>query len=131
MEKEKNIRENENVQGQTENCVRKRLYTKYALSFVILLLLLLALFFWNVNAGSVHLTIGEISRILWKQAGMIKIGFAVFIRLFTRWGTAIPTKDTGPAKAVTQEERMLESSIRAMRNLRMLTPIFWAYTSPI
>lgn len=69
MEKEKNIQENENVQGQTENCVRKRLYTKYALSFVILLLLLLALFFWNVNAGSVHLTIGEISRILWKQAG--------------------------------------------------------------
>lgn len=33
-----------------------------------------------------------------KQAGIIRIGFAVWNRLFTRCGTAIPTKETGPAK---------------------------------
>ena len=61
-----------------------------------------------------------------KQAGMIKIGFAVFIMLFTRWGTAIPTKEIGPAKAVTQADKILDKRINAIRNILILTPIFCA-----
>lgn len=33
-----------------------------------------------------------------KQPGISKSGFAVFIAVFTRCGTAIPTKEIGPAK---------------------------------
>ena len=43
----------------------------------------------------------------------------------------MPTKEMGPAKAVTQAERTLESRISSTRNRRMFTPMFWAYTSPI
>ena len=35
-----------------------------------------------------------------KDAGMIMIGDAVLKRFFTRCGTAMPTKEIGPAKAV-------------------------------
>ena len=42
----------------------------------------------------------------------------------------MPTKEIGPAKAVTQADRMLESKIKAMRNRLMLTPMLWAYASP-
>ena len=58
-------------------------------------------------------------------------GRAVRKRPLTRWGTAMPTKEMGPAKAVTQAERTLESRISSTRNRRMFTPMFWAYTSPI
>ena len=61
-----------------------------------------------------------------KQAGIISTGFAVPNRLFIRWGTAIPTKEMGPAKAVTQADKRLDSSTRAARKARMFTPIFWA-----
>lgn len=61
-----------------------------------------------------------------KQAGIIITGFVVLNRLFTNWGTAIPTKDTGPAKAVTQAERILETRIRARRNAFMFTPMLAA-----
>ena len=59
-----------------------------------------------------------------KQAGITRIGFAVFRRLFAMWGTAIPTKEIGPAKAVTQAERILESRIRRIRNSLIFTHIF-------
>ena len=65
-----------------------------------------------------------------KQAGRIHSGFAVRNRLYIRWGTAIPTKEMGPAKAVTQADSTLDRRIRAMRNSRMLTPRFCAYASP-
>ena len=61
----------------------------------------------------------------------MSMGFAVLNRLFTRCGTAIPTKDIGPANAVTQAERILDRRIRATLNRSMFTPMFWAYTSPI
>ena len=48
-----------------------------------------------------------------KLAGIIRSGLEVRNRFFTICGTAIPTKDTGPAKAVTQAERRLESSTRS------------------
>ncbi|CDB31107.1 unknown [Firmicutes bacterium CAG:137] len=62
---------------------------------------------------------------------MMTIGFAVRNRLLTRWGTAMPTKEMGPAKAVTQADRTLDRRISTTRKALMLTPIFWAYTSPI
>lgn len=51
-----------------------------------------------------------------KQAGSIRIGFAVLKTLFMICGTATPTKETGPAKAVTQAESTLDSKISAARN---------------
>lgn len=61
-----------------------------------------------------------------KHAGIIRIGFAVRNRFLMSCGTAIPTKDTGPANAVTHADKILESSTRSTRNSRMLTPIFFA-----
>ena len=66
-----------------------------------------------------------------KQPGMTRSGLAVPNIRFTIWGTAMPTKEIGPAKAVTQADNMLDSRISATRNRRMFTPMFWAYTSPI
>ena len=51
-----------------------------------------------------------------KQPGIIKIGFAVRNRLFTKCGTAIPTKETGPANAVTQAESTLDKTTSMERN---------------
>ena len=57
-------------------------------------------------------------------------GSAVPNRDFMRCGTAMPTKEMGPANAVTQADRTLESKISAVRNARRWTPMFCAYTSP-
>ena len=61
-----------------------------------------------------------------KHAGIMMIGFAVPNKFLTRCGTAIPTKDTGPAKAVTQADRILDNSTSSMRNSCTFSPIFWA-----
>ena len=58
-------------------------------------------------------------------------GFDVLRRLRIRCGTAIPTKATGPAKAVTHADRRLDSRISPIRSARTLTPRFTAYASPI
>ncbi|OLA30164.1 MAG: iron ABC transporter permease [Firmicutes bacterium CAG:137_57_8] len=42
----------------------KKVYTRYLGSFVLLAALVLVLLIWNINAGSVHLPVGEILRIL-------------------------------------------------------------------
>ena len=65
-----------------------------------------------------------------KHPGITTIGFAVPKSRFTSCGTAIPTKDTGPAKAVTQADRMLESRISSARNRFTFTPRLLAYSSP-
>ena len=59
-----------------------------------------------------------------KQAGIITMGSAVLKRVFIRWGTAMPTKEMGPAKAVTQAESTLDSRISAARKAFRGTPIF-------
>ena len=61
-----------------------------------------------------------------KQAGIMRMGFAVPKSRLIRWGTAMPTKEMGPAKAVTQEERTLDSRISTTRKARMLTPTLLA-----
>lgn len=58
-----------------------------------------------------------------KEEGMTISGFEVWRRLFVRKGTAIPTKETGPAKAVTVAERMLERRISTGRKSFVFTPI--------
>ena len=47
-----------------------------------------------------------------KQAGIITIGFAVFITPRMICGTAIPTKEIGPANAVTVADKMLDKRIK-------------------
>ena len=49
-----------------------------------------------------------------KLAGITRTGLEVRSRFLVRWGTAIPTKETGPAKAVTAALRTLESSTSAV-----------------
>ena len=61
-----------------------------------------------------------------KHPGINRIGFAVLTMSFTKCGTAIPTKDMGPAKAVTHAESKLESRIKSIRRSRTLTPMFLA-----
>ena len=61
-----------------------------------------------------------------KQAGINQSGFAVRSRFFIRCGTAIPTKEIGPANAVTHAESRLDNKINATRNKRIGTPRFCA-----
>ena len=42
----------------------KRTYTQYCITFSLLGLMMCLLFLWNINSGSVHLTVGEIGKIL-------------------------------------------------------------------
>lgn len=61
-----------------------------------------------------------------KQTGITIRGLAVFKSAFTIWGTATPTKDTGPANAVTQAHKMLEVTTKIILKLLILTPMFCA-----
>ena len=54
---------------------------------------------------------------------MIISGLDVPKLLFIRNGTAIPTKEIGPAKAVTVADKILESKIKATRKNLMFTPM--------
>ena len=47
---------------------RKRA-VRYGISFVILAVLLIILFIWNVNSGSIHLSVNEILNIIFKRQG--------------------------------------------------------------
>ena len=61
-----------------------------------------------------------------KVAGITMSGLDVFKAPLTRKGTAIPTKEMGPAKAVTVAEKMLEITINAILKILILTPMVWA-----
>lgn len=61
-----------------------------------------------------------------KVAGIIIIGLAVFIINFVRCGTAIPTKDIGPAKAITVADKILEKTMRSNRYNLIFIPILFA-----
>ena len=66
-----------------------------------------------------------------KQAGIIRIGFDDPSSLFTRCGVATPTKETGPAKATTQADKMLDRITRLIFRKGTLTPRLFAVTSDI
>ena len=61
-----------------------------------------------------------------KVPGMMINGLDVPKLLFIKNGTAIPTKEIGPAKAVTVADKMLESRIKATRKNLIFTPILCA-----
>lgn len=61
-----------------------------------------------------------------KQAGIITNGLAVRNNNRRMCGTAIPTKEMGPANAVTQAESSPDNKIMAARRNRMFTPMFCA-----
>ena len=49
--------------------MKKKAQIRYAVSFVILIVLLLLLFLWNINAGSVQMSVKEIFEIIVKKTG--------------------------------------------------------------
>ena len=49
--------------------MRKKMHTRYVISFAILIVLILLLFFWNINAGSVPLTVREFFDIVIRRTG--------------------------------------------------------------
>jgi iron complex transport system permease protein len=49
--------------------MNQKAYPRYTISFVILILLLAALFVWNINSGSVSLSVQEIFRIIFLRQG--------------------------------------------------------------
>ena len=49
--------------------MKKKAQIRYAVSFVILIVLLLLLFLWNINAGSVRMSVKEIFEIIVKKTG--------------------------------------------------------------
>ena len=61
-----------------------------------------------------------------KEPGITISGFDVPRHALAINGTAIPTKEIGPAKAVTQADRILDNRINCTRNSRTLTPRFCA-----
>ena len=58
--------------------------------------------------------------------GITTMGLDVPSAPLIRNGTAIPTKEIGPAKAVTVAENTLERRISTILNTRMFTPILRA-----
>ena len=65
-----------------------------------------------------------------KHAGIMSNGFVVPNNLRINCGTAIPTKEMGPANATMHAESTLDNTTSSIRNVRMFTPRFCAYVSP-
>ncbi len=62
--------------------MRKKAQIRYLISFIILIVMLLGLIFWNINSGSVHLTVEEVLAILLRREGeMTSINIVWEIRL--------------------------------------------------
>ena len=61
-----------------------------------------------------------------QQPGRTNSGRALPSSCLTRCGTAMPTKEIVPAKAVTQAASRLESSTSVRENRLTLTPTLWA-----
>ena len=66
-----------------------------------------------------------------QHPGSTYSGFALPSSCLTRCGTAMPTKEIGPAKAVTQAASRLDSSTSATEKGLTFTPTLRAYASPI
>jgi hypothetical protein len=65
-----------------------------------------------------------------KHAGIMSNGFVVPNNFRISCGTAIPTKEMGPANATMHAESTLDNTTSRIRNVRMFTPRFCAYVSP-
>lgn len=62
--------------------------------------------------------------------GITTNGFDVCSACFIRYGTAIPTNEIGPAKAVTLAESTLDKKDNATLKNLIFTPMLCAYASP-
>ena len=62
----------------------KRAYTRYGISFAVLAVMMCCLIIWNINSGSVHLTVEEIGS------------------LAARW--SVLRRESDPGLNVTEEE---------------------------
>ena len=49
--------------------MRKKLHFRYWLSFTVLIILLLILVFWNINSGSIPISLKDVFRILFQKEG--------------------------------------------------------------
>ena len=49
--------------------MRKKLHFRYWLSFIILIVLLLVFIFWNINSGSISISLNDIFQILFHKNG--------------------------------------------------------------
>ena len=49
--------------------MRKKLHFRYWLSFIILIVLLLVFIFWNINSGSISISLKDIFQILFHKNG--------------------------------------------------------------
>ena len=49
--------------------MRKKLHFRYWLSFTVLIILLLVLVFWNINSGSIPISLKDVFRILFQKEG--------------------------------------------------------------
>ena len=80
------------------------------------------------SSATTVMVIGFVSAGLMSLPQAISVIFGLELRNspFIRWGTAIPTKEIGPANAVTQAESRLESRISPARKRRILTPMLLA-----
>lgn len=65
-----------------------------------------------------------------KQPGISTSGLVSANSQRIRCGTAIPTKETGPANAATQPDKMLDKITIKKRRCATLTPILFAYVLP-
>ena len=61
-----------------------------------------------------------------KHPGITIIGFDVPRHALVINGTAIPTKEIGPANAVTHAESTLDRSMSRVLNTLIFTPMLWA-----
>ena len=61
-----------------------------------------------------------------KHAGIMSNGFVVPNSLRISCGTAIPTKEIGPANATIHAESTLDNTTRRIRRVRIFTPRFCA-----
>ena len=49
--------------------MRKKLHFRYWLSFTVLIILLLVLVFWNINSGSIPISLKDVFQILFRKEG--------------------------------------------------------------
>lgn len=49
--------------------MKHKAYIRYQISFLLLMILLAVLFFWNINSGSIHLSVSEVYNIIVHRTG--------------------------------------------------------------
>ena len=90
----------------------KKRAARYWFAFLILAVLLVVLFIWNVNAGSIHLSVGEILNIIFIRVMIlptISYGRSVFRESWQSlfWEEHFPFPDFSFRRSLTIRSRVL------------------------